>query len=420
VADLKPFFAARKMGRKGKRPNILRGPLRDYDAIIVGAGAAGLMCGIEAARRGLRVVVLDHAAKPAEKIRISGGGKCNFTHLQATPKNYLSRNPKFCISALKRFTAWDFLDRVVARGIPYFEKTEGQLFCERGAQDIIDMLLDDLKSAGGELRLNTAIQSAAWADDAFRLKTSQGPMNGAKVVVATGGLSIPKMGATSFAYEVARQFGHTIVETRAGLVPFTLGADRLSAHEGLSGVGVTAKVSVGKTSFTDGFLFTHRGLSGPAVLQISSYWNLGQPVEIDLLPGVDVLAELLDKKKYRGKQTLGLVLGGLLPKRLVERILAQNEVSMESHIADVPNPSLTRVADAVNRWTLVPMGTEGYRTAEVTLGGVDTDGLSSQTFESRFCPGLYFIGECVDVTGWLGGYNFQWAWASGWAAGQSL
>jgi predicted Rossmann fold flavoprotein len=394
--------------------------VRDFDAIILGAGAAGLMCGIEAARRGLRVCVLDHAAKPAEKIRISGGGKCNFTHLHATPKNYLSQNPKFCISALKRFTPWDFLDRVVARGIPYYEKTDGQLFCESGAQDIIDMLLDDLKSAGGELRLNTEIQSAAWLDDKFQLKTSQGVMNGAKLVVATGGLSIPKMGATPFAYELAKQFGHSIVEPRAGLVPFTLGADRLAAHEGLPGVGLTARVSVGKTSFTDGFLFTHRGLSGPAVLQASSYWQLGQPVEIDLLPGFDVLAELLDKKKHRGKQTLGVVLGGLLPKRLVECILAQNDLLMESHIADLPNASLMQVADAVNHWTLVPMGTEGYRTAEVTVGGIDTDGLSSQTLESRFCPGLYFIGECVDVTGWLGGYNFQWAWASGWAAGRAL
>lgn len=394
--------------------------MRDFDAIVLGAGAAGLMCGIEAARRGVRVAVLDHAAKPAEKIRISGGGKCNFTHLQATPKNYLSQNPKFCISALKRFTPWDFLDRVVARGIPYYEKTEGQLFCERGAQDIIDMLLDDLKGAGGSLRLNTGIQSVGHDGDGFRLKTTQGIMTCTKLVVATGGLSIPKMGATPFAYEVAKQFGHSIVEPRAGLVPFTLGPDRLAAHEGLPGVGLPARVRAGKASFTDGFLFTHRGLSGPAALQASSYWQLGEAIEIDLLPGFDVLAELLDKKKFRGKQTLGVVLSGLLPKRLVERILAQNDLPMESHIADLPNASLTRVAEAINRWNLVPMGTEGYRTAEVTVGGVDTEGLSSQTMESRFCPGLYFIGECVDVTGWLGGYNFQWAWASGWVAGRSL
>ncbi len=394
--------------------------MRDFDAIIVGAGAAGLMCGIEAARRGVRVTVLDHAAKPAEKIRISGGGKCNFTHLEAMPKNYLSQNPKFCISALKRFTPWDFLDRVVARGIPYYEKTEGQLFCERGAQDIIDMLLDDLKSAGGDLRLNTSIQSVTNDGDSFRLETSQGPVACAKLVVATGGLSIPKMGATSFAYDLARQFGHTLVETRAGLVPFMLGPDKLAAHEGLSGVGMTARVGAGKTAFTDGFLFTHRGLSGPAVLQISNYWQLGQPVEIDLLPGGDVNSWLLDRKASRGRQSLGTALAELLPKRLADRWIELNGLQAESHLADLPNASLLRLHDAIHRWTLIPMGTEGYRTAEVTLGGIDTDGLSSQTMESRFCPGLHFIGECVDVTGWLGGYNFQWAWASGWAAGRAL
>ena len=390
-----------------------------YDAIILGAGAAGLMCGIEAARRGLRVAVLDHATRPAEKIRISGGGKCNFTHLEASPKTYLSNNPAFCISALKRFTPWDFLDRVTARGIAYFEKTEGQLFCERSAQDIIDMLLGDLEAAGGELWLNTRVDSV-WKADLFELKTSEGVVRARQLVVATGGLSIPKMGATPLAYEIARQFGHDIVETRAGLVPFTLGDDKLKAFDGLSGVSLTARVTCGKTSFTDGFLFTHRGLSGPACLQISSYWRPGQALEIDLLPGTDILTEFTRRKTERGKQTLGNALAEYLPRRLGDRLIELNQLQLESRVADLPNASLKRLSDAINRWTFVPLGTEGYRTAEVTVGGVDTRGLSSQTMESQVCPGLYFIGECLDVTGWLGGYNFQWAWASGWACGRAL
>jgi predicted Rossmann fold flavoprotein len=394
--------------------------LRSFDVIVLGAGAAGLMCAIEAARRGRRVVVLDHAAKPAEKIRISGGGKCNFTHLKATPKNFLSQNPHFCISALKRFTPWDFVGRVIERGIPYYEKTEGQLFCETSAQDIIDMLLDDLQSAGGELWLKTEIRRADHRDGGFVLDTSEGIMACEKLVVATGGLSIPKMGATGFAYDLARQFGHTIVETRPALVPFTLGEDRLADFNGLSGVAVEARMAVGKTQFTDGFLFTHRGLSGPAALQISSYWRTGEPVAIDLLPGLNLMEWLLERKQSRGKQSLGNALAELLPRRLSDRWLELHNLRGESNVGDLPNASLDALSKAIKKWTLVPMGTEGYRTAEVTAGGIDTDGLSSQTMESRLCPGLYFIGECVDVTGWLGGYNFQWAWSSGWAAGQAV
>lgn len=392
---------------------------KPYDAIILGAGAAGLMCAIESARRGLMVAVLDHAKRPAEKIRISGGGKCNFTHLQATPQNYLSDNPAFCISALKRFTPRDFLDRVVARGIPWFEKTEGQLFCETSAQDIIDMLLDDLEAAGGGLWLDTRIDTVT-KGELFEIATSEGPLQARHLVIATGGLSIPKMGATPFAYEIARQFGHAIVEPRAGLVPFTLGEDRLKAFEGLAGVALTARAACGKTAFTDGFLFTHRGLSGPACLQISSYWRPGQPLEIDLLPGTDLAAELTRRKTGRGKQALGNALAEYLPRRLGDRMIELNGLQKESRIADLPNASVSRLSDAINRWSFVPLGTEGYRTAEVTLGGVDTRGLSSQTMESQVCPGLYFIGECVDVTGWLGGYNFQWAWASGWVCGRAL
>ena len=391
-----------------------------FDVVIIGAGAAGLMCGIEAARRGRLVAVLDHAKKPAEKIRISGGGKCNFTHLQATPKNFLSQNPHFCISALKRFTPWDFLDRVVKRGIPYFEKTEGQLFCETSAGDIIDMLLDDLNEAGGELYLGVSVEAVQKTENGFEVDTSNGALVTEKLVVATGGLSIPKMGATGLAYDIARQFGHTVTETRAGLVPFTLGGEKLMAIEGLAGVSLTAKVTCAMTSFTDGFLFTHRGLSGPAILQISSYWKPGQTIEVNLRPDIDVLGQLQAKRKDRSKQTIGTVMAELLPRRLSDRLLEWHKVQPENRMAELSNATLQTLADAVNRWTFMPDGTEGYRTAEVTLGGIDTEGLSSQTMESLKCPGLYFIGECVDVTGWLGGYNFQWAWSSGWAAGQAI
>jgi len=394
--------------------------VQTVDCVVLGAGAAGLMCAIEAAGRGRSVVVIDHADKPAEKIRISGGGKCNFTHLKATPKNYISQNPHFCISALKRFTPWDFLDRVVRRGIPYYEKSEGQLFCETSANDIIRMLLDDLKAAGGQLRLSTSVTHVENTGTGFALQTSGGAIACEKLVVATGGLSIPKMGATGFAYDLARRFGHDIVETRPALVPFTLGPDWLDKLQGLSGVSVEAKVTAGKTAFSDGFLFTHRGLSGPSVLQISSYWRPGDAVTIDLCPGTRAEAWLLDRKRSRGKQSLVTAVSELLPRRLAERWIEINGLSLESHVADLPNASLVEMAAAINRWSLTPMGTEGYRTAEVTAGGIDTNGLSSQTMESRFCPGLYFIGECVDVTGWLGGYNFQWAWASGWAAGQAI
>ncbi len=390
-----------------------------FDAIILGAGAAGLMCGIEAARRGLRIAVLDHAKRPAEKIRISGGGKCNFTHLQATPKNYLSDNPPFCISALKRFTPWDFLDRVTARGIPYTEKTEGQLFCETSAQDIIDMLLDDLEAAGGELWLNTQIDRID-KGDLFEIAIGRRIVQARNLVIATGALSIPKMGATPFAYEIARQFGHDIIDPQPGLVPFTLGDDKLKANEGLAGVSLTAKVSAGNMAFTDGFLFTHRGFSGPACLQISSYWRPGQPLTIDLLPEVDVAADLSARRNSRGKQNLDNALAEYLPRRLSDRLIAWSGLKGDSRVAEMSNAGVKSLADAINRWTLVPLGTEGYRTAEVTVGGIDTKGLSSQTMESQLCPGLYFIGECVDVTGWLGGYNFQWAWASGWVCGRSV
>jgi len=391
-----------------------------FDVIVLGAGAAGLMCAGEAVRRGRQVLVIDHASKPAEKIRISGGGKSNFTHLSAGPVNFLSENPHFCKSALKRFTPFDFLDRVVRRGIPYFEKTRGQLFCERSAADIIDLLLNELSPTHAKVWLETSVVGVDRQNDGFKVKTSRGNLTCKSLVVATGGLSIPKMGATGFAYDLAKQFGHRVTETRAGLVPFTLGGDKLARIEGLSGVSLICSVTTQSTTFTDGFLFTHRGLSGPAILQISNYWRPGQPIIVNLLPDMDLFPHLLAKRKDRPKQTLATVMAEVLPRRLSDRLLSWSSLPPESKMAELSNLSLQTLAASVNSWTFIPDGTEGYRTAEVTLGGIDTHQISSQTLESQLCQGLYFIGECLDVTGWLGGYNFQWAWSSGWAAGQSV
>ncbi|ADU14623.1 NAD(P)/FAD-dependent oxidoreductase [Asticcacaulis excentricus] len=394
--------------------------MRSFDAVIIGAGAAGLMCGIEAAKRGRKVVVIDHARAPAEKIRISGGGRCNFTHLEAAPKHYLSQNPHFCKSALKRFGPWDFLDRVIAHHIPYHHKTEGQLFCDNSAKDIIDMLLGDLRAHGGELWLQSPVQGLDQTPQGFRLSLPDGVIETTKLVLATGGLSIPKMGATGFAYEVAQRFGHGLITPRAGLVPFTLGGQKLDYISGLSGVSLQARARIGKTMFEDGFLFTHRGLSGPAMLQISSFWTPGQTVEIDLLPGTDALAVLKERRQSTPRQHIGNVLPDLVPTRLSERILEVTIIAPETRIADLSDKRLSALTALMQPWALIPDGTEGYRTAEVTVGGVDTTQVSSQTMESQLCPGLFIIGEALDVTGWLGGYNFQWAWSSGWAAGQAL
>lgn len=389
-----------------------------FDAVIIGAGAAGLMCAIEAAGRGRKVVVLDHAKAPAEKIRISGGGRCNFTHLEASAKNYISANPHFCKSALKRFGPWDFLDRVIAHNIPWHHKAENQLFCDHSAMDIIDMLLNELRDKGGELWLQSPVGSLDKTPEGFRLTTPDAVIETSKLVLATGGLSIPRMGATGLAYEVAQRFGHALIPTRAGLVPFTLGGEKLDYIQGLSGVSLSASVRSGKTVFEDGFLFTHRGLSGPAVLQISSYWQAGQAIDIDLCPATDLLAALKDRRRDTARQQISTVLGDYLPSRLSERIL--DRTGLSGRIADLSDKQLAALTALIQPWTLIPDGTEGYRTAEVTLGGVDTQHISSQTMESQLCAGLYIIGEALDVTGWLGGYNFQWAWSSGWAAGQSL
>jgi predicted Rossmann fold flavoprotein len=389
---------------------------RSTDVLVVGAGAAGLMCGIEAGRRGRRVRVIDHAAKPAEKIRISGGGRCNFTNLNVSPKQFLSDNPHFCVSALKRFTQRDFIARIEARGIAYHEKTLGQLFCDGSATQIIDMLLDDLKAAGGELELGVEPGVVTRTSDGFVVETQVGSIACASLVIATGGKSIPKMGASGYAYAVAKHFGLKIIEPRPALVPFTLGEEKLKPVAELAGVSVEARVSCGKTAFDEGMLFTHRGLSGPSILQISSYWREGEAIVIDLARGRDVFEELRKERVERPKLQLDNALTHFVPKRLADQIAARTYQA--ARLADLSDAKLREVAATVNAWRIVPDGTEGWRTAEVTIGGVDTNGLSSQTMEAKGAPGLYFVGECVDVTGWLGGYNFQWAWSSGWAAGQ--
>ena len=387
-----------------------------FDILVIGAGAAGLMCAIEAGRRGRRVLVIDRADKPAEKIRISGGGRCNFTNRDASPKQFLSENPHFCVSALKRFTARDFIARVDAKGIAWHEKTLGQLFCDGSAKQIIDMLLEDLSAAGGDLRLSVEPGAVQREGDGFVVETSVGAIACASLVIATGGKSIPKMGSTGYAYEIAEAFGLKIVEPRPALVPFTFGSPTIEPISELAGLSVEARASCGKTGFDEGMLFTHRGLSGPSILQISSYWREGDEVVIDLARGRDVFAELKLRRKDQPRLQLDNALAAIVPKRLADQIAARTFAT--SRLADLSDVKLRTVADAVNAWRVKPNGTEGWRTAEVTIGGVDTDGLSSQTMMAKDVRGLYFVGECVDVTGWLGGYNFQWAWSSGWAAGQ--
>lgn len=390
--------------------------MQRYDVIVLGAGAAGMFAAIEAGRRGRRVLVIDHAKAAGEKIRISGGGRCNFTNLGVGAERFLSRNPRFALSALKRYTARDFVARVDAAGIAWHEKTLGQLFCDGSAMQIVQMLLRDMAQAGCELWLGCALGEVRRVDGGFEVDTARGPVRGAAVIVATGGKSIPKMGATGFGYRLAEAFGLPLVETRPGLVPLTFAAQELEWMQPLSGVALPARVSCGKTGFDEAVLFTHRGLSGPAVLQISSYWREGEAVVLNLAPGVDVAAFLRGEKQAAGRAMLRTALGKLLPERLARHVEAQ--AGAAGPMAEMGRAALDQVAQAVGAWRLVPVGSEGYRTAEVTLGGVDTDALDGRTMEAKGVPGLYFVGEVVDVTGWLGGYNFQWAWSSGWAAGQ--
>lgn len=389
-----------------------------FDVVVIGAGAAGMMCAAEAGRRGRSVLVLDHAAKPGEKIRISGGGRCNFTNLNAAPSNFISQNPSFAISALRRYTQRDFVALVERYGIAYHEKTLGQLFCDGSSKQIIDLLLNEMRQANVELRLSTEVESVEKVPEGFALKLSQGAVACRSLVVATGGKSIPKMGATGFGYDLAQQFGLKIVETRPALVPLTLEPTMLERLTPLAGVSVDAVAGCGKTTFAEAMLFTHRGLSGPAILQISSYWREGDEIVLSMLPGVNLFEELRAARARNGRQALQTALSAFLPKRLAQ-LVAETEKG-PANLADYSDKRLRAVDEAVNRWRFKPAGSEGYRTAEVTLGGVDTRELDSRTMEAKAAPGLYFIGEVVDVTGWLGGYNFQWAWSSGWCAGQAV
>ena len=377
-----------------------------FDVVVAGAGAAGLMCAIRAGQRGRRVVVLEHADKVGKKILISGGGRCNFTNRDSRPEAFLSANPHFAKSALARYTQHDFIALVEKHGIAWHEKTLGQLFCDGSARQIVAMLLDEAAAVGVDVRVAHRI-SAIEKVDGFTVKTDHGDFTSQSVVLATGGLSIPKMGATGFAHDTARRFGLKMTETRPALVPL------LATVPDLSGVSLDVVASLGRTKFREAMLFTHRGLSGPAILQISSYWRAGQEIAVDLLPDLDAAAFLKERKRARPKAELRTILGEVMPQRLAQ-VLADEGVIGERRDKD-----LETLATALKAWRVTPTGTEGYAKAEVTLGGVDTAGLSSKTMEAKKVPGLYIIGEAVDVTGWLGGYNFQWAWSSGWVAGEA-
>lgn len=387
-----------------------------FDVIIIGAGAAGLMCAIEAGKRGRRVWLIDHATKIAEKIRISGGGRCNFTNLHTQPQSYLSQNPHFCKSALKRYTPQDFIALVRKHGIAFHEKKLGQLFCDDSARQIIAMLLAEGRAAGVQLETGVQVQSIAATAEGYQLQTSLGEYSCASLVIATGGLSIPKIGASPFGYKVAEQFGLRVIPPRAALVPLVFDGALLARCQALSGLSIEAEVRCGKQVFAEGLLFTHRGLSGPSILQISSYWQEGEPIVINLAPDIDVLAVLKAQKQNQPKLHINNALAEIVPKRLAHSICEEQHSS--GPLANLSDNRLATLADAVNAWHVTPVGTEGYRTAEVTRGGVDTRALSSQTMEAASQPGLFFIGEVVDVTGHLGGFNFQWAWSSGYVAGQ--
>ncbi|MCL6285380.1 NAD(P)/FAD-dependent oxidoreductase [Ruegeria sp. 2012CJ41-6] len=388
----------------------------EYQTIILGAGAAGMMC---AAQCGGNALVLDHARAPGEKIRISGGGRCNFTNLFAGPENFLSRNPHFCKSALARYTQWDFIDLVNRHGIAWHEKTLGQLFCDGSSKQIVALLVQELQQAGAELWLSTSVREVEKTTDGFRLQVEREGTTRRlacrNLVLASGGKSIPKMGATGLAYDIARQFGLAMTETRAALVPFTFPEGRFKP---LAGVSLPARLSTARASFDEALLFTHRGLSGPAVLQLSSYWREGEAVSVNLIPDLALYDLLRARRQAGGRKALTTELARHLPGRLVEALTP--ELSLDGNLADQSDARLETLCAALQNWQLTPSGTEGYRTAEVTLGGIDTDGLSSKTMQAKTVPGLYAIGEAVDVTGWLGGYNFQWAWSSGHAAGTAI
>jgi predicted Rossmann fold flavoprotein len=389
-----------------------------FDVVVIGAGAAGMMCAIEAGRRGRRVLVMDHAKAAGEKIRISGGGRCNFTNLHTAPDRFISANPHFCISALSRYRPGDVIGLLERHGVTWHEKTLGQLFCDGSAVQVVDLLKAELAAAGASLRLATPVLGVAKSADGFHVSLQGAEVACEALVVASGGKSIPKMGATGFGYQLAEQFGVGVVETRPGLVPLTFEAALLERLKALAGVSLDVRVSCGKTGFEEAMLFTHRGLSGPAILQISSYWRPGEAIEVDMAPGVDVYAALKEARAENGRAATVTVLAQWLPRRLAQ-LIAETQ-GADGHLAEVSDSRLKQLAAALNAWRVKPVGSEGYRTAEVTVGGVDTRALDSRTMAVKATPGLYFIGEVVDVTGWLGGYNFQWAWASGWCAGQAV
>lgn len=403
-------------------PSDAEAKLKSTDALIIGAGAAGLMCAITAGRRGRKVLLVDHANKIGKKILMSGGGRCNFTNLYIEPSNYLSHNAHFCKSALSRYTQWDFIALVEQHGVPYHEKTLGQLFCDNKSQDILQLLVAEAQSVGVDIRTRCEVEGIKRkgekdvpTDKIFLVDTSLGEIATESLVIATGGLSIPTMGASGFGYQVARDFGLKILPTSAGLVPFTLSERELAVFAPLSGSSLDVRVSCNGHSFSEAMLFTHRGLSGPAILQISSYWQAGDVIEIDLLPSLDLAGYLKNMQQERPKVELRTLIAELLTKKLAQCFC---ELWCESRaINQFNDKELEALARQFHHWQVKPNGTEGYRTAEVTLGGVDTDELSSKTMEAKKQAGLYFIGEVVDVTGHLGGFNFQWAWASGYAAG---
>ena len=389
-----------------------------HDVLVVGGGAAGLMCALTAGQRGRRVMVVEHANKVGKKILMSGGGRCNFTNTGTTPANFLSANPHFCKSALARYTPADFIGMVDRHRIAWHEKELGQLVCDVSSKLIVKMLVDECTAAGVRIETDCSVERIQHGDDGFRLHTRHGVFAAPSLVVATGGLSIPSMGATGFGYELARRFGHDVLPTRAGLVPLTLSGKHQERLQDLSGVALPVEARCGRQSFRNFMLLTHRGVSGPAILQISSYWQPGDDLRLDLLPGQDALAWLKDQQKQRPEAELKTVLSEALPRRFAQRLC---EVWLPNRpMKQYNEPQLREAADVLARWPLVASGTEGYRTAEVTLGGVDTDGVSSSTMMSKKLPGLFFVGEVLDVTGWLGGYNFQWAWASGHAAGLAV
>jgi len=391
--------------------------MQEFDVVIIGAGAAGLMCAATAGYRDRRVLVIDHANKAGKKILMSGGGRCNFTNLNSTPDNFISANPSFCISALKRYTPQHFLELVERHGIEWCEKAPGQLFCVDSSKQIVEMLMTECDWSGAQVRLKTSVQSVTRSGAGFSLKTSSGEICTASLVIASGGLSIPTMGASPFGYELARQFGLNVLPTRAGLVPFTLQPADKQWLEPLSGVALDVSVSAAGRQFVEPMLVTHRGLSGPAMLQRSSFWEPGEAIEINLLPAQsDPMAALVTARTASPRQTLASWLGAWWPRRFAEQFC--QHYGWAEPLQHYGNNALQQIADVLAGWRVKPAGTEGYRTAEVTLGGVDTGGLISKTLMARQVEGLYFVGEVVDVTGELGGHNFQWAWASGWCAGQ--